>query len=299
MHRFFPKILLPLILLLSPSAMLPAQAAAKHPSPQPQATQPQTAAPLPDVPTLLHQVEIARQHNATMMENYCFDATTTSRDSSGKTEVKVTEITYVNGVRLEKLLSKNGVPLPPEDEEKETDRVNKAIAKAKSRVAAAQAKGEETDSNGDPLISLDRLLQIFSLYNERREMVNGRSAIAFDFSGNRTVKTKGVTEGVLHSISGTVWIDEKDHQIARMMGTVNDGYKVGFGLILNIAKGSGGLVEFTPVNNEVWLPSRLDGHGRVRVLLVEDELDGTESTVFSNYQRFGVTTDQTVTLPSQ
>jgi hypothetical protein len=286
MHRFFLKI--PLLLLFAAPALLQAQT-------------PSAPAPLPDVPTLLHQVEIARQHNAQMMEQYSFNATTTSRDDKGKTEVKVTQITYVNGVRLEKLLSKNGVPLPAEDEQKETDRVNKAVAKAKARVAAAQAKGEETDSNGDVLVTLDRLLQIFSLYNERREMVSGRSAIAFDFSGNKKVKTKSIAEGVMQSVSGTVWIDEKDHQIARMTGTVNDGYKIGFGLVLNIAKGSGGFVDFAPINHEVWLPARLDGHGRVRVLLVEDALDGTESTIFSDFQKFGVTVnetvDQTVTAP--
>jgi hypothetical protein len=283
-----------LFLLLHAPTMLPGQAL-NHSSTKP--TPDAAPAPLPDIPTLLHQVEIARQHNAVVMENYSFDATTTTRDANGHTEVKVAEITYVNGVRVEKLLSKNGVPLPPEDEQKETDRVNKAVAKAKARIAEAQAKGVETDSNGDVIVTLDRLLQIFSLYNERREMVNGRSAITFDFSANRKTKTKGMTEGVMQSLSGTIWIDEKDHEIAKMTGTVNEGYRVGFGLILNIAKGSGGAVEFTPVRNEVWLPARLDGHGRVRVLLMDDELNGTESTVFSNYQRYGVTVDQTVSAP--
>jgi hypothetical protein len=295
MHTFFLK-KTALLLLLSAPTMLPGQVA-PHSSTKPVSD----AAPalLPDIPTLLHQVEIARQHNALAMENYSFDATTTTRDTNGHTEVKVAEITTINGVRLEKLLSKNGVPLPPEDEQKETDRVNKAIAKAKARIAEAQAKGVETDANGDAIVTLDRLLQIFSLYNERRETVNGRSAIAFDFSANRKTKTKGMTEGVMQSLSGTIWIDEKDHEIAKMTGTVNEGYRVGFGLILNIAKGSGGTVEFTPVRNEVWLPARLDGHGRVRVLLVEDELNGTERTVFSNYQRFGVTVDQGVSVPAR
>lgn len=284
MHRFLLRKFSLLLLLAAPIAA---------------GAQTAPAAPLPDIPTLLRQVEIARQHNAIEMENYCFDATTTERDPNGKTQTKVAQITYVNGVRLEKLLSKNGVALPAEDEQKETDRVNKAIAKAKERVAEQQAKGVETDSNGNVLVTLDRLLQIFSLYNERREMVNGRSAIAFDFSGNPKAKTKGITEGVMHSLSGTIWIDESDHEIAKMSGTVNEGYKVGFGLILNIAKGSGGTVDFRPVNGVVWLPARLDGHGRVRVLLVDDELNGTESTVFSKYQRFGVSIDQTVTLPAQ
>jgi hypothetical protein len=34
------------------------------------------------------------------------------------------------------------------------------------------------------------------------------------------------------------------------------------------------------------------------VLLVDDELNGTESTVFGNYQRFGVSVEQTITLPA-
>ena len=51
------------------------------------------------------------------------------------------------------------------------------------------------------------------------------------------------------------------------------------------------------VNNEVWLPARLDGQGHARFLLVDDALDGTESTVFSNFHKFQVSVDQTVSVP--
>ena len=130
-------------------------------------------------------------------------------------QVKVTEITYMNGVRLENLIAKNGEPLPPEDDEKETERVDKAIAKAKERVAAAQAKGEETDSNGDTLISLDRLLQIFTHQQSAARDAERPQRHRFDFAGNHSVKTKGIPEGVMQSISGPIWIDEKDTRSRR------------------------------------------------------------------------------------
>jgi len=283
MKRFFLRIFL--LLPLAIPATLRAQTAAPA-KPQHNAT-PAVAAPepLPDVPTLLHKVEIARQQNATIKENYFFDATTT-RDSDGHTKSEVTEISYIHGVRIEHLIARNGKPLPPEDAAKEKERNDKAVAKAKARVAKEESKGVETDSNGDVLITLDRLLQIYSVSNERREMVSGRSAIAFDFTGNHSVKTKGVSEAVLQSFSGTIWIDEKDSEIAKMTGSIANGYRLGLGLLINISKGTGGTVEFAPINNEVWLPSRLDGQGHARFLLVDDALDGAESTVFSNFHKF-------------
>jgi len=282
MKRFFTLILL---LPLALPATLGAQTVAHKPA----TTVPAAPAPLPDIPTLLHKVELARQQNAALLNNYFFDATTTTRDTNGHIQSKVMEISYINGVRLERLIARDGKPLPPEDAAKEKERSDKAVAKAKERVAKAESKGELTDSNGDKLISLDRLLEIYSISNERREMVNGRSSIAFDFTGNPAVKAKGIPEGMLKSFSGTIWIDEKDSEIAKMRGTIADGYRVGFGLIINISKGTGGTVEFAPVNDEVWLPSRLDGQGHARLLLVDDALDGTESTVFSNFHKF--TTD--------
>jgi len=291
MKRFFALILLPLPLVAP--ATLGAQPAA-HAKPSAAAVAP---APLPDIPTLLHKVELARQHNASVMDNYTFDATTNTRDANGHTKTDVTEITYINGVRLERALVRDGKPLPPEDAEKEKERSDKAIAKAKERIAKAESKGEVTDANGETLISLDRLLQLYSVFNARREMLNGRSTIVFDFTGNRSVKPKGIPEGVMQSFSGTIWIDEKDSEIAKMTGTAAQGYRAGWGLIVNIGKGTGGTVQFTPVNNEVWLPSRLDGQGHARFLLVDDALDGTESTVFSNFHKFQVTVDQTVSAP--
>ena len=227
-----------LILLLSPA--LRGQTAVHAKPVHAQAVVPAAAAPLPDIATMLRQVEAARQHNTTVMEDYLFDATTTVRAPNGKTDVKVAVISYVNGVRLERLISHNGQPLSASEAAKEQERSDKALAKAKARVAEAHEKGEETDSNGDKLITLDRLMQLYSVSNERREMIHGRSAIAFDFTANRSVKSKGVAEGMLQALAGTIWVDEKDHELAKMTGTMAGGYKVGFGLIMNSQQGRRG-----------------------------------------------------------
>jgi hypothetical protein len=286
MKIFFTSILL--LLPLGQPATLWAQTSAHKPAVA-------APAPLPDIPTLLHQVELAQQQNEKIRQNYFYDATTTTLESNGHTDVKVAEIFFVNGVRLERLLSHNGKPLPPEDAAKEKERIDKAVAKAKERVAKAESKGELTDANGNEMISLDRILQLFTITNERRETVNGRSAIAFDFAGTPGVKTHSMPETALHTFSGTAWIDEKDHALARMTGVTRDGYRVGLGMIVNVSKGLSGTIECAPVNGEVWMPMRIEGQGHIRVLLLDDALDGKETTVFSNFHKF--TTDVKV-MPS-
>ncbi|MDR3735833.1 MAG: hypothetical protein P4L10_09895 [Acidobacteriaceae bacterium] len=247
-----------------------------------------TSAPLPPIPALMHEVEIHQQHNEAVAQDYIYNSTVTTRDSKGHTTVEQAEFFYVGGVPLRRVLSRNGKPLPPEDAAKEKARIDKAMAKAKER--KEKADGAETDPAGYKLITAARLLELSTVSNERREMLHGRSVIAFDFTGRRDVKTHSIAEALVKSINGTAWIDEKDRQIAKITGTLPEAFHVGwFGLVANISKGSTATAEFTHVRDEVWLPGDVQGQGHVRVFLVDSLIDGTLTVTRSNYRKFGTT----------
>jgi len=248
---------------------------------------PAADAPLPPIPALLHQVEINQQHNDEVKQNYIYTAKSTVTDPHGHTKVEVVEYLFAGGVPLRRVLERDGKPLPPEDAAKEKERIDKALAKANER--KAKAGDAETDPAGYKLVTVDRLLQLSTVSNERREMLHGRSMIVFDFTGKRDAKTHSIAESLIKSIDGTAWIDEQDRQLAKITATLPETFRVGWGLVANVSKGSTVTAEMTKVRDEVWLPGAIEGQGHLRLFLVDSLIDGHLSVQAGNYRKFGST----------
>jgi hypothetical protein len=98
--------------------------------------------------------------------------------------------------------------------------------------------------------------------------LNGRSTIAIDFAGDPHAKTHGRGEDALKKVSGTIWIDEADHEVSRMSGTLDENYRVGFGLLASVAKGTSMVFDQALIRNEAWLPTAIALHLQGRALLV-------------------------------
>ena len=221
-------------------------------------------AALPDASTLLHEVEAQQKQLDKVRENYTFRAVQTVRqlDSKGNTkkvETEEHEVFFVNGHRVEKLVRKDGKDLTPDQARKEQDRVNKEVLKISKPGYTDPDKGE---------ITVTRLLQIVTFSKPRRVRLNGRDTIAFDFAGDEHAKAHGRDEDALKKVSGTIWIDEADHEVSRMSATLDENYHVGFGLLASVAKGSNVVFDQALIRNEAWLPTAIALHLQARAFLV-------------------------------
>jgi hypothetical protein len=221
-------------------------------------------AALPDAATMLHEVETRQKQLDKVREDYTFRAVQTVRqlDSSGntkKTETEEHEVFFVNGHQVEKLVRKDGKDLTPDQARKEQDRVNKEVLKL--------TKPGYKDPDKDD-ITVTRLLQIVTFSRPRRVRLNGRDTIAFDFAGDEHAKTHGRDEEALKKVSGTVWVDEADHEVSRMSATLDENYHVGFGLLASVAKGSNVVFDQALIRNEAWLPTAIAVHLQARAFLV-------------------------------
>ena len=221
-------------------------------------------AALPDAATLLHEVEAQQKQLDKVRENYTFRAVQTVRqlDSKGNTkkvETEEHEVFFVNGHQVEKLVRKDGKDLTPDQARKEQDRVNKEVLKISKPGYTDPDKGE---------ITVTRLLQIVTFSKPRRVRLNGRDTIAFDFAGDEHAKAHGRDEDALKKVSGTIWIDEADHEVSRMSATLDENYHVGFGLLASVAKGSNVVFDQALIRNEAWLPTAIALHLQARAFLV-------------------------------
>jgi len=211
-----------------------------------------TAPPLPDFPTLINQVREHQRQMESVQENYTFHEVITNQmlnkdGSVKKTESEESEVFFVNTHEVRRLLKKDGKALDADQENKEQERITKCVEKAQ-QTPPGQAP------NGEVVISVGRILAMAKVSSPRREMVDGRSSIAFDFVGDPHAKAHNIAEEAARRTSGTVWIDEQDRQVRRMVAHLTDNVHGGFGLF-SLSKGSNLDFEQKLVNNELWLPT--------------------------------------------
>ncbi|MFT4114491.1 hypothetical protein [Silvibacterium sp.] len=246
----------------------------------------QQPAPLPNVATLMDQVETRQRQMDQLREDYTYHETTVTKTlnkngSVKKTETEENEVFYVRAHRIDRLVRKDGKDLSGGEAKKEQDRVMKDVEKAQNTPPGQPINGDN--------ISVTRLLEIMQVSNPRREMLDNRSTIRFDFTGNPHAKTHGRAEDASKKLAGTIWVDEQDREVRRLEAHFDDNFHMGFGLF-SIGKGSSFVFDQKLVNpgakeQGLWLPT--DGQAHL-VAHAIGFISYRVEIVFSdsNYQRF-------------
>lgn len=215
-----------------------------------------TLQPLPDVPTLMKEVEEHQHKLDEVRENYTYHETVITHELDKKGNIKKNEseendVFFVNGHEINRKVKKNGKELSIDEQKKEQTRVEKDVEKA-----SKTPPGQSLDKDE---VRVSRLLQIMKVSNPRREQMDNRSVIVFDFMGDPNAKTHGMAENASKKLSGTIWVDEKDRQVRRMIARFDDNFHLGFGLF-SVGKGSTFTFDQKLVNNELWLPTNAQAH---------------------------------------
>jgi hypothetical protein len=249
--------------------------------------------PLPDIPALMRAVEANQRASEKIQKDYLYRSVVTEEESNGhggvkKSETNEYDVFWVEGVPVRRMTRKNGKELSAEEQKKESEQIDKEVAKAKERRAKADAKGKETSPRGDEEITVSRLLELGNFTNPRRVQWNGRDTIAVDFAGDPKAKTRNRGEDVIRDLVGTAWVDEQDKVLVKAQGHFLNTFKIGAGLVVNIQKGTSFGMEQRKINDEVWLPALWEGQGSARAFLLFS-FNGSLRGVESDYRKFKAT----------
>ncbi len=241
----------------------------------------------------MHEVEANQKASEAIEKDYLYRSVQTEQqlDKHGgvkKTETREYDEFWVEGVPVHRLTRKDGKELSADEQKKESDRIDKEVARAKERRAKADEKGKETDPLGHDEITVSRLLELGRFTNARRVHLNGRDTIAVDFAGDPAAKTRNRAEDVIRDLAGTVWVDESDRVLVKVEGHFLNTFKIGGGLVADIKKGTSFQFEQRKVNGEVWLPAVIEGRGAARALLFFS-FNGSVRAVESDYRKFKAT----------
>lgn len=263
---------------------------------------------LPDLKALFKEIDDNQKAIDKLKENYAGTRVEEETEFEKDGKIKKTETTeytffYLNGDEVSTLVKKDGKPLSDAEQKKENEKTQKEIADIQKREAKKEAKDEkakeedkEKKDKDDDDVGIETFLRACQFVNPRHERFRGQDVLVFDFEPNPEFKPHKLVEKIVHELAGVVWVDEKAHDVARLEAYFVGDFRFAGGLLANLQKGTSFAFEQAYVNNEVWLPTYIEAHVGVRVLLLKG-FNVNAVTHYSDYKRFNVETLSTVSKP--
>lgn len=248
-----------------------------------------------DVAALWREVNANQDEIDNRVAEYAFRQTETDREINDKgvlkkETVKVYEVYPLpNREPVQKLISENGVPLSAEKAAKEDKRVQEEFEKAErekekdeKKVAQRRAEREKKKAEG---AEISPFLKVCDFVSPRREVLEGRETIVFDFRPRAGFKPKTREESLIAKLVGVVWIDPVDKQVIRLEARLAEGFKMAGGLLVSLRPGAALVIEQTRMAQGVWLPKFAQINLSVKVLLFGGG-DYNKTIEWSEYRHF-------------
>lgn len=233
------------------------------------------------------------QSNWQRMKDYTWVARQTDRllDSSGQVKSQKTEeweTVVIYGEPHHRMLERNGKPLSTEDQRKEQEKLDQAVAKREHETAQQRGRRESQfeEQREKDREFLGEVPDLFDFKLLGDDKVDEHEVWVISATPKPGAQPKHGDAKPLLKIRAKVWIDKTEYQWVRLEAETTA--TISFGLfIARLAPGAKLEFEQTRVNDEVWLPKREVVSGAARLGLVK-KLVGEEETTWNNYRKFQV-----------
>jgi hypothetical protein len=120
---------------------------------------------------------------------------------------------------------------------------------------------------GARLNEISDILAMVKISNPRRVELNGRPSLAYDFTGDPKAHSHDMEQSAAKKVSGTIWFDAADHQVARLETRFDDNFHVGGGLFASVQKGTTMEIEQALIGDGLWMQTSSAEHLDARVVV--------------------------------
>jgi hypothetical protein len=212
-----------------------------------------------------------------------------SLDGSGhatKTEVETYDVTVLEGSPYRRLISRDDKPLSPKDERKEDEKLRKITADRHKETSAQREKrlADYDRKREQERATIREVAEAFDFSLAGEDHREGRDQYVIEAVPHPGYKPRTRNAGFFPKVKGKIWIDEQDYHWARVEAEVID--TISFGAFLvRLAKGAHLEADQTRVNDEVWLPKRMQAEASARVALLK-KFHGRLEITYSDYKKF-------------
>jgi len=235
--------------------------------------------PLPELKSFLAEVRKTLHTDSHLLSQYTYTEKRTfmeldSKKNPKNTEVNVFEVFPGSPERVgyRRRIVKDGTPLSPDELRKEDQGLQKRI-EATERKRNQVTPAERERNRAERLRREEQIINdAFGVYEVEiagRADIGGRPAIVLTFRPRLTYKPKTSEGETMQHVAGRAWIDEQDHQIARVELEVIDPISIGLGILAKLQKGASIMSERRKFNDEIWLPVKTEVTLNARVLMLK------------------------------
>ena len=253
----------------------------------------------PDAQQLLERVIAKQELRQEQQREYSYLETITTehlrKDGTvHKVESKTFRVTPSPEGEYRRLVAENGRPLSAKDEKKEEEKFQKYIAEQMklSDAERRQATSEKLASRvGRFQTRLREALEVYDFEALPNDQLDGRTVRRFQFSPREDYDPRSRSAKILHRLEGTVWIDPRQSQIAKVHIIFREDMKFFFGLFGRVSKGSEATAEQWQDENGLWLLDNITANLDARFYFLKKYRRRIVYS-YSDYQRYAVETDE-------
>lgn len=175
-------------------------------------------------------------------------------------------IDFIDGVRAGWTIERDGKPVSVEERARSEASARQSVAEWKAKSPAERNKIlNKAEKETDYLREFPHALIFTALPDEQ---INGRVAMVWSFGPKPGYKAKSMGGRVYEGVTGKIWLDREERQLARLEAEVVRDVTVG-GFLAKIEKGTRFELTQTRVEPGCWLPSHQLVRYSAQILLVK------------------------------
>ncbi len=192
------------------------------------------------------------------------------------------EIMILGGRPYERLIAKDGKPLPAKEAQKEQSELDRELAKRQHESPAERTKVER--QRADERRFIREIPDAFTFRMTGSETVSGQPAWVIEAEPKPGFRPKRSAARMFQKVRARIWIEQGTYHWVKLDAQVLDTLSFGLGLF-RVAPGASLHFEQIRVNDEIWLPSTVEVQADARLALLK-KLRAEVDIRYSGYKKF-------------
>jgi hypothetical protein len=214
-----------------------------------------------------------------------------------KVESRTYDVIVIDGEPYEKLVAKDGKPLPEREARKEQEKLDRELARRRAENPGERARrlSEREKRRREGREFAQEIPDAFTFRLAGEDVLEGRPVWILEAEPKPGYKGKAKRADLLTKFRGKLWIDQQDYQWVRVEAETIAPVRFGW-ILAKLDPGARMTFEQRRVHDEVWLPSHARMKLGARVALVK-RLDAEVEVFWRDYRKFQ--TDSRITGVSE
>jgi hypothetical protein len=211
-------------------------------------------------------------------------------DSDGhvkSTESETSDVMVLYGEGVNRVTARDDKPLSPEDSAKVEAKIDKFMRERKNETPEEKQKrlAEQEKERDKERAYIKEISEAYNFHLEGIEKLNGRDTyvISAEPRPDYHAQTRAA-RALLPAFHFKVWIDKADCQWVKLDAEALDNASYGL-FLLRLHKGTRAHLEQVRVNDEVWLPAKVNLKVDARVVLFKSYLEEIDIN-YKDYKKF-------------